>query len=89
MGTENYLYQQKNGQLGSQNPLLKESEIQERALGIQRDMAARQKWWDEDLLKHTHDGFCQFGAVCRFADGKRPVIRELDDILAAIKSEAI
>lgn len=70
-----------------ENSLLKESENMERALGIRSEMERRQKYWDLDAAKHIHDNLCQMGKVCYYVSEKRPVVRELDDIMAAIKAE--
>ena len=74
------------------SPLLaaseKEERLKERAEGIQREMQNRQKWWDMDSARHFHSDRCQTTG-CQYEPAKRPAVREIDVILAQIRSESL
>ena len=65
---------------------LNEERILQRAEGIRTEQVKRQKWWDLDSAKHAHSDRCQKG--CMYEPEKRPAVREIDFIIAQIRSEA-
>jgi len=70
-------------------PMLKESQLQERAIEVREDQLRMQVRWDKAAEGHQCEGDC-FPFNCRYAKTRRPKVRDIDEVVASLRgSEGI